>query len=72
MKHTIVYNSEKPKRDLVLKYVKGDNVNIEVPTGYKKITLELDEKLLHYKQIYEALGVEYYDETQLLKEDFLE
>lgn len=72
MKHTIVYQTKKPKRDLVLKYVQGDNVKVDVPKGYSKITLELDQKLLPYKQIYEALGVEYFDETQLLKEDFME
>lgn len=72
VKHTVVYNNKKPKKDLVLKIEKGDNVNVEVPTGYKKMTMELDWRIPPFKQIYEKLGVEYFDETQLLKEDFME
>ena len=71
-KYTVVYKKNKDKRDLVLQFKMGDNLNLEVPEGYVKKVMELDLYQLPYKQIYEQLGVEYFDETQLVKEDFLE
>ena len=63
-KYTVVYKKNKDKRDLVLQYKMGENLNLEVPEGYVKKVMELDLYQLPYKQIYEQLGVEYFDETQ--------
>lgn len=63
-KYTIVYKKNKDKKDLVLQFKIGENLNLEVPEGYSKKTIELDLYQLPIKQIYEALGVEYFDETQ--------
>lgn len=71
-KYTVVYKKNKGKKDLVLQFKMGDNLNLEVPEGYVKKVMELDLYQLPYKQIYEALGVEYFDETQEVKEDFME
>ena len=68
MKHTIVYDSKKPKEHLVLRIVAGDNVDVEVPNGYSKMTMEMPDLLLPVKQIYEKLGVEYIGEDQTLEE----
>lgn len=69
-KYTVVYKKNKDKKDLVLQFKMGDNLNLEVPEGYVKEVMELDLYQLPYKQIYEKLGVVYFDETQLTKEDF--
>ena len=63
-KYTVVYKKNKDKRDLVLQFKMGDNLNLEVPEGYVKKVMELDLYQLPYKQIYEQLGVVYFDETQ--------
>lgn len=71
-KYTVVYKKNKDKKDLVFQFKMGDNLNLEVPEGYVKKVMELDLYQLPYKQIYETLGVEYFDETQEVKEDFME
>ena len=63
-KYTVVYKKNKDKKDLVLQFKMGDNLNLEVPEGYVKEVMELDLYQLPYKQIYEKLGVVYFDETQ--------
>lgn len=63
-KYTVVYKKNKDKKDLVLQFKMGDNLNLKVPEGYVKKVMELDLYQLPYKQIYEQLGVVYFDETQ--------
>lgn len=66
-KYTVVYKTNKDREALVLQFKMGENLNLEVPQGYTKKTMELDLYQLPYKQIYEQLGVVYFDETQELE-----
>jgi len=68
MKYTLVYRNDKknePDKHLILELVPGDNIKLEVPTGYSKMTIELETSLLPVKQVYEKLGVEYLNESQM-------
>lgn len=68
MKYTFVYRSDKknePQKNLILQLVPGDNIDLEIPAGYSKMTMETESLLLPVKQAYEKLGVEYIGERQM-------
>jgi hypothetical protein len=71
MKYTFVYRKDLKNevgKHLILEIVFGDNVDLEVPEGYLKMTMETDSMLLPVKQAYEKLGVDYIVERQFIEE----